>query len=634
MIQKMRRFYIAGLFVLLYAAACAQEKAYPAADHADSTVRRPVFTAPEAWLYVDDAIRDNKLWRAGSDTIREAMQRLLEQVEEPYDTAVQRLLSYDLSKVPVHTGIPVQTGSTLLRWIDDSTFVVDPQGWNRDLYIKKEPKLVYPVDLSTLVLSDTLLDENGMLDPTLFTPDTVMVNVVDTTALKSLGISLHHISGGVVTPPLAVPDGSQSALLSEDRSRVLYFVPGTTWQAGAGTPFRILNSKHHLDSLQLAITALLDFTEQRDSTMLMIDDMYGRKTPMWLTTGTDEAFRFWVKNYNNDSITLWVGNPAPGEISLLLEDDVNFSRLMKDEIQHLPSFIVEPKRNLFQMELLEPKPIYWDYEFSSVLTVSQTYLANWTKGGESSFATMMDLMGRATYNNKDAKTQWINIARLKFGTISTQEKGFRKNHDEFEIDSRFNRNAWGKIGMSASFYMKHQLAKGYDYPNDSVVVSKFLNPGTMTLGLGAEYKPLEKTTINIAPLSYKTTYVLDTAHIDQTLHGIDPDKRAKREFGAQLVINNTISPLQGLEITNRARFFSSYLNKPQNVDVDWEMVVEKKIAWFFTVRLDFHLIYDNDILFKVYDDNGEPIQLPNGSNKEVPRVQLKEFLGLALSFKF
>ncbi|MDX2431900.1 MAG: DUF3078 domain-containing protein [Bacteroides sp.] len=286
------------------------------------------------------------------------------------------------------------------------------------------------------------------------------------------------------------------------------------------------------------------------------------------------------------------------------------------------------------MSLLEPEPIYWDYEMANLFGLSQTYLSsNWAKGGESSLSTTIDVISKATYNNKQTNTQWISLARLKFGTIWTKEKGNRINSDRLELDSKYNLNAWGKIGFSASFYMKTQLAKGFNYPNDSVAVSKFLNPGTITLGLGAEYKPWEKTTINMAPLSYKTTFVLDTAHIDQTRHGIPADQSAKRELGLQVVITNEMKPFKDLTVINRMRLFSNYLYKPQNVDVDWEMILEQKINWFFSVRLNLHLIYDDDVRSPVYDENGDAIILPDGSAKEAAKPQFKEFLGLTLSFK-
>ena len=182
--------------------------------------------------------------------------------------------------------------------------------------------------------------------------------------------------------------------------------------------------------------------------------------------------------------------------------------------------------------------------------------------------------------------------------------------------------------------MKNQLARGYNYPNDSVVVSKFLNPGTFTLGAGFEYKPFKKTVINYSVLSYKNTFVLDTAAIDQTSHGIAADKKVGQEMGGQLVVKNSISILDGLEINNSLRLFSNYFDKPQNIDVDWEVNLEKRINWYFTVNLNLHMIYDDNIRFPVLGEDDLPVKLPDGSIKKSPKMQFKEFVGLTFSFKF
>ena len=229
----------------------------------------------------------------------------------------------------------------------------------------------------------------------------------------------------------------------------------------------------------------------------------------------------------------------------------------------------------------------------------------------------------------------LNSTRLKYGPVIADKKGLRKNNDIFEINSQYNKNTWEKVDLSASFYMLNQIAKGYKYPTEdsSVVVSKFLNPGSITVGLGIDYKPFKETSINLAPLSYKTTFVLDTAEIDQTAHGIEPNKRSRQELGTQLLVTNKFSPMEDLTISNKVRLFSNYLNNPQNIDVDWEFLLDKKISWFFTIRLNLHLIYDDDIKFTVFDADNQPVILPDGSEKKSPKVQFKEFIGLSLLFK-
>lgn len=592
---------------------------------------------PEGWDYVDHVVQTNTLWHSLNDPSREALRRLLDHSVEPFDSIRSRLMVEDFSSFEVLLGDPVVTDSIRLRWLNDSTFLVDPNRWSPDLYIKEETRLVYPPEPAnpplSLIQVDSFVIADSSAQPVISQiPDTTFVTMIDTSAIESLGITMHSFAGGNITPSL--DSETRIGFMSPDSSMVLYYMPGSTWLTTENSPFNVLESEHQLDSLQYAIGKLLDYIDQRDSTILWINDTYGGKTPFWITQGDDMAYRFWVKNDNNDSISIWVGNPARDEISLLLEDDVTINRLMKEEIDHLPAFVEIPQRSLVSMSMLEPDPIYWDYKFSSVFSMNQTYLSNWSKGGESSFSTMFDILGEATYNNKDARTQWINTMRINFGTISTKDNGFRKNNDLFEINSKFNRNAWGKIGMSSTFYMKNQLTKGYNYPNDSVVVSKFLNPATLTVGLGFEYKPFKNTTINMAPLSYKNTFVLDTTQIDQTQHGIDQGKRAKQEMGTQIVINNKFSPFKDMTVVNHIRLFSSYLNKPQNVDVDWELILDQKINWFFTIRLNLHLIYDDDVRFSVFDSEGIPVELPDGSEKKVAKPQFKEFIGLSLQFKF
>jgi hypothetical protein len=407
-----------------------------------------------------------------------------------------------------------------------------------------------------------------------------------------------------------------------------------TWVADRSSPFRFLSGPHQLDSLEQAVETLLAYNEGRDSIRVILSDLFGSETPLWLTQGDNQADRFWVKNFRNDSITLWVGNPAPLEISLMMEDEIRVDRMTKAGLAPLPRELKEPDRALAEMAELEANPIFWDYDLTSSFTLNQTYLANWTKGGESSLATLLDITGGAIYNNKEANTEWISSMRINIGSLLTPEKGLRKNNDLIELNSKFNRNASGKIGFSASFYMKSQLAKGFNYPNDSVVVSKFLNPASLTLGLGAEYKPFKNTSINVAPLSYKNTFVLDTAQIDQTKHGISRDRKSKQELGTQVVVYNKFTAIEDLTVTNRLRMFSNYLDKPQNIDVDWEMQLDRKINWFFTIRLNLHLIYDDNVRFTVMDAEDQPVLLPDGSEKKVAKAQFKEFMGLSVLFQF
>ena len=181
--------------------------------------------------------------------------------------------------------------------------------------------------------------------------------------------------------------------------------------------------------------------------------------------------------------------------------------------------------------------------------------------------------------------------------------------------------------------MKTQLAKGYNYPNDSIPVSKLVNPLTITLGMGLDYKPNKETSINFSPLSYKGTFVTDTVTIDHTKYGISPDKKSKHEPGVSFMIP-TFSGQQKYFCNKQASAFTNYINNPQNIDVDWEMILVASLNWFTDVRLNTHLIFDDDTKTTVLDKNKNPVLDGNGREKKSARIQFKELLGFSFVFRF
>ena len=128
-----------------------------------------------------------------------------------------------------------------------------------------------------------------------------------------------------------------------------------------------------------------------------------------------------------------------------------------------------------------------------------------------------------------------------------------------------------------------------------------MNPAILTIGLGLDYKPNKTTSINFSPLSYKGTFVPDTAKIDQTKYGIAKDKRSLNEPGASFMITNEYKPVKNVTITNRLQLFTNYIHNPQNIDIDWEMIAVANLNWFTDVRFNTHLIFDDDTKTAVLD---------------------------------
>ncbi len=593
------------------------------------------FTPASASDYINKLLRQEDLWRAHDDTMKLSLQRLMEHYTEPMDSVITRLLNFPYDSIRWTRSTVTHQDTLPVRWLNNNTFFIDTVSLGREPLIYREIIEIRNKKPDTLPVNDTLhVPGFAIVQEPVVERDTISEVLIDSLLLRERNVRLHQLLEGEITPPLLESVSNRTFRFPDDSSTVVITHYRRALVADQDSPFYILPDEEMPDSLKFAVKQLVDYTYERDSILLFVSDIEGRQTPLWLSGNKDEMRRFWVKNEARDSITLWVGNPVKNELALVLEDNVSVERRERISVDDIPITTVRPQRSLVRLQPVDEIPIFWNTGLSTAFTLNQTHFSNWARGGESSFAGNLDIRARAQYTNKETKIRWNNEGRLRYGTIRTEEHGFRTNTDNLEINSQFNTDLREKLDFSSVLYFKTQVAKGYNYPNDSVVISRFLNPGALTVGVGVEYKPFDKTSINFSPLSYRNTFVLDTAGIDQTNHGIDADRRTRQELGGQLVIRNSLSILDGLEINNAIRLFSGYLDKPQNIDVDWEINLEKQISWFFKISLNLHLIYDDDILFVVRDANNEPVLLPDGSTRRVPKTQFKQFLGLTLSFRF
>ncbi|MFO7613613.1 MAG: DUF3078 domain-containing protein [Bacteroidales bacterium] len=612
----------------------AQNLVDTASSRTDTIMLNPdQFTPACASSYIRQLIGKEDLWKEQDDSLKLSLIRLLEHYNEPFDSVRARLERFPFDAVELKPAVIVHSDTLPLRWLGSDLFIIDTILLDREPFIIQKTIVIRTIDTLALPILGTVPEMRELIDSLLLVRDTLTDVMIDFKYLEDRRVQWYHVENERTVPPLIQKNGHKTTRFTADSTRIIVSETSPVLMAGPESPFFIIPNENMPDSLKLAVEALLAYTFERDSIPLMVYDIRGRKTPYWLTSGKDDLYRYWVTNANDDSVTLWLGNPSKFDITMILEEDVFIERMGKKPVEMIPVITASPDTKLARVTPLKEIPVFWSFGLSSSFSVNWNYLVNWAQGGESSFSGMFDISGRAVYTHKEKNQQWTNSGRLRYGTVRTKEYDFRTNTDIIELNSQYNKKLWKKIDFSSSFYFKTQMAKGYKYPNDSTVVSKFMNPGTFTIGTGIEYKPFKDTQLNFSVLSYKNTFVLDTAHINQKTHGIDDNKRARQEMGGQLVIRNKVNILDGLSISNTLRLFSNYLNKPQNIDVDWEMNLERQITWFLYIRLNIHLIYDDDIRFPATDESGEPILLTDGSQKMVPKTQYNQFLGLTFAFR-
>lgn len=401
-------------------------------------------------------------------------------------------------------------------------------------------------------------------------------------------------------------------------------------------PFTYYRFRGMGDSLSAAVKTLTDFLESRDSSVIVFMDNTGVGLPVWLNSATGNLKRYWLRNEFDDSVTVWIGSTGRDTIGIFLEGGIMFRRPSKHTTINDAQLDIQKvnSRKLQKVEQIYVKPQYWKYRSEASFVFNQALLTNWVKGGENSLSTALDITGYADYVNKDKKIISNNFARLKYGLIKSGDKPVRKNLDLLETNSKLNHKAFGKFDFSATMLFKTQIARGYNYPNDSVPVSKFLNPAILTIGFGLDYKPNKTTSINVAPLSYKATFVPDTARIDQTKYGVSKDRRSMHEPGASVQITNELKPFKTIAITNRLQLFTNYIHNPQNIDIDWEMIAQLKLNWFADLRFNTHFIFDDDTKTLLKNKDGSNVIGPDGKPKKTSRIQFKELMGLSFVFRF
>jgi hypothetical protein len=428
-----------------------------------------------------------------------------------------------------------------------------------------------------------------------------------------------------------------SAILKDTTIMVLIDTLHKVIPANGNFPFTFYEYPYQGDSIAIAVKSLLDLTAMRDSSLLNIYGSGNAITPVWLNSRSGRMQRFWLKNGLYDSVTVWIGSNSRNTIGLYLEDGVTFKRPAKqDDYSQAKIELKEIDRSkLLTVKEITIKPQYWKYRSEASFALNQAAVSNWVKGGESSISTTFDITGYADYENKSLKINSSNFARIKFGLIASgngdDKWDVRKNIDLLETNSKLNHKAFGKFDFSAILLFKTQIASGFTYPTDTtrVLVSKFLNPAVITVGLGLDYKPNKNTSINFSPLSYKGTFVTDTTGtkginaIDQTKYGIAGNRRSLNEPGVSFMITNEYKPVKTVTITNRLQLFTNYIHNPQNIDIDWEMIATASLNWFTDVRLNTHLIYDDDTKTLVKD-----------KSKKTARTQFKELLGFSFIFRF
>lgn len=260
---------------------------------------------------------------------------------------------------------------------------------------------------------------------------------------------------------------------------------------------------------------------------------------------------------------------------------------------------------------------YWKTGGFFAFNISQVSLINWASGGENSVAANATLNLTANFANEHAI--WDNAFDFSFGRLKKQNINAVKTDDKIEIYTKYGRKMAKSWFYSTSVNVKTQIFTGYAFPEkDSVKISDFFSPGYIFLSIGVDFKPSNKLTLLISPVTGKSTVLRSEKLSNLKSFGVDSGKHYRHEFGGFLKLVSNGNFFKSLNYQLKIDAFSNYADKPQNIDWDGELMILAKISKFFTANIKFNIIYDDDIVTEPHIG---------------PRLQLKQFLGLGFSYK-
>lgn len=286
----------------------------------------------------------------------------------------------------------------------------------------------------------------------------------------------------------------------------------------------------------------------------------------------------------------------------------------------------------------------WTIGGTFSIDLAQSSFTNWAAGGQNALSATS--LFNASANYKKGNNTWDNTMVLAYGILQSGTTAIRKNEDKIDISSKYGRyafyNHWYYTGL---VNFKSQFADGYNFPNDSVVVSHFLAPGYVLGALGMDYKSTDNSfSLFISPVTARYIIVNNQRLADQGAYGVTAaefinvngkdslikhGEKIDKQFGGYLKMAFKKDIMKNVNLTSRLELFSNYLKNPQNVVVNWENILVLKVNKYISSSISTMLIYDHNIPVPVERDiNGAKVAGVG------PRLQFKEVFAIGFSYKF
>jgi len=243
----------------------------------------------------------------------------------------------------------------------------------------------------------------------------------------------------------------------------------------------------------------------------------------------------------------------------------------------------------------------WNWKRGGLVNfaLAQGSLSNWAAGGDNFSLTVSSYLNYFVYYQRK-RISWDNNLDINLGYVQTTSLGGRKNDDRFGFTSKYGykMDTTGKWFLSALYDFRSQFFDGYTYNNNiGTFSSTVLSPAYALLSLGFDYKPTNRLSVFLSPLTSRLVIVTNEILSQQGAYGVDTGKHVKNELGAFATINYKNDFGKSVNYKGRLDLFSNYLDHAQNINVFMTNQFAFKINKYFSATYSLDFIYDDKVLF-------------------------------------
>lgn len=242
----------------------------------------------------------------------------------------------------------------------------------------------------------------------------------------------------------------------------------------------------------------------------------------------------------------------------------------------------------------------WTKKGNFSLLFNQSNFNNWAAGGENNLSGNLGINYDFNYKKKDVT--WDNKIIASYGLVKTKNSPFeKKTDDRLEMNSLLGKKAKGLWYYSAILNFKTQIAKGYIYGKDAngaeirTETTNLLSPGYLTFGPGMLWKKSNNVKFNLAPVTSKITIVnSDFTVPNKGYFGVEEGKNLRYELGFYGSGYYKFNLMTNVSLENIVSVYSNYIEKPQNIDLDYQINIVMRINRYLSTNLSMQAIYDDN----------------------------------------